>query len=467
MTPEPAEELARARRAFIVAAAGCGKTETVARAAGIHCSGRQLVLTHTHAGVKALKDRLVRVNADKGRVHVDTIAGFALRYAASFPNRSELPSPLPSTTDQWNATYDAARRVLESSFGRTVLEESYAGLFVDEYQDCIEPQHQLVMTMAQTLPCRVVLDPLQGIFDWAGPVVSCDRDLAPSFERLPDLVTPHRWRPVNPELGEWLTEVRGHLLAARPIDLTNAPIRRGGIDVQSQSRECMDVYRAGGSAVAIGKWRNECYSIARRLLGRYTVMEPVECPDLMEWAGRLGTSTSFTRAGVLIEFAAVCMTEVGTALRTASVAFRAGHAVVLRANTANRSVVEALNTLALDGGLPIIGAAMREIEAMPGVVLHRRELWSEMKRAVAACPPLPPTSLRDAAWRVRDSGRNGGRRVELRTVSRTVLVKGLEFDRAIVLNADGLDKRNLYVAITRGSKSLSVLAGGDLLRSVD
>jgi DNA helicase-2/ATP-dependent DNA helicase PcrA len=100
-------------------------------------------------------------------------------------------------------------------------------------------------------------------------------------------------------------------------------------------------------------------------------------------------------------------------------------------------------------------------------VLHRRELWSEMKRAVAACPPLPLTSLRDAAWRVRDSGRNGGRRVELRTVSRTVLVKGLEFDRAIVLNADGLDKRNLYVAITRGSKSLSVLAGGDVLRPVN
>jgi DNA helicase-2/ATP-dependent DNA helicase PcrA len=43
-------------------------------------------------------------------------------------------------------------------------------------------------------------------------------------------------------------------------------------------------------------------------------------------------------------------------------------------------------------------------------------------------------------------------------VSRTVLVKGLEFDHALVLDADSMDAQNLYVAMTRGSRSLTVLS---------
>jgi DNA helicase-2/ATP-dependent DNA helicase PcrA len=61
---------------------------------------------------------------------------------------------------------------------------------------------------------------------------------------------------------------------------------------------------------------------------------------------------------------------------------------------------------------------------------------------------------------VRDRGRQTGRRVEYRTVSRTLLVKGLEFDHAIVLNADAHNRSNLYVALTRGSRSLTVLSSG-------
>jgi hypothetical protein len=51
----------------------------------------------------------------------------------------------------------------------------------------------------------------------------------------------------------------------------------------------------------------------------------------------------------------------------------------------------------------------------------------------------------DVAWEVRDRARRDGRRIERRIVSRTLLIKGLEFDQAIVLNADELDAKNLYV----------------------
>ena len=60
--------------------------------------------------------------------------------------------------------------------------------------------------------------------------------------------------------------------------------------------------------------------------------------------------------------------------------------------------------------------------------------------------------------------RIAGRPVEHRTVSRTLLVKGLEFEHAVVLNGAEHDVRNLYVAMTRGSKSLTVLSESPTMR---
>jgi superfamily I DNA/RNA helicase len=45
-----------------------------------------------------------------------------------------------------------------------VIGSSYAGLFVDEYQDCTRAQHAIVLMLAELLPCRILGDPLQGIF---------------------------------------------------------------------------------------------------------------------------------------------------------------------------------------------------------------------------------------------------------------------------------------------------------------
>lgn len=48
-----------------------------------------------------------------------------------------------------------------------------------------------------------------------------------------------------------------------------------------------------------------------------------------------------------------------------------------------------------------------------------------------------------------------------------LLVKGLEFDHAIVLEADSLSKKELYVALTRGAKSLTIVSSSPTLSPVD
>src|SRR5919106_6423860 len=105
MRNETIDALLETRRGYVVAAAGCGKTEAIAKAIE-HCgdSSRQLVLTHTHAGVKALRDRLLRFRVPEDRFRVDTIAGWCLRYAASFPQVSGLDETTPTAGD-WSLVY--------------------------------------------------------------------------------------------------------------------------------------------------------------------------------------------------------------------------------------------------------------------------------------------------------------------------------------------------------------------------
>lgn len=464
MPDDPAELLAADARLMLVAAAGCGKTETIARAAGSKAAGRQLILTHTHAGVRALKSRIAKVAEHPRSVQIDTIAGFALRYALSYPKLSGLDPKQPVDSMDWLAVCESAIRVVGSSVGRHVLSASYAGLFVDEYQDCTQQQHRLVMAIAQIMPARIVLDPLQEIFGFDGSeMVSLPRDLAPSFERLNDLVTPHRWANTNPQLGEWLTSARRQLEGGRPIDLSTAPVNRGATSRQERWASCRRCALLTGSVVAIGHMPNDVNALTKTLQGRYTVMEPVDSPDLMKWARKLEAARGPSRAQVLIDFAELCITQVGTRLDTAGKAYAAGKLPTIRSTTREPEAVAALSSAVATDDASTLRAAMQAIRAIPGGILHRRELWVDMDRALARSEVDPATPLVDHAWQVRDVGRQRGRRVETRTVSRTLLVKGLEFDHALVLDADALDVNNLYVAITRGRTSLTVLSAGPVV----
>ena len=136
----------------------------------------------------------------------------------------------------------------------------------------------------------------------------------------------------------------------------------------------------------------------------------------------------------------------------------------VRATTRHREAIEALIDVASDPALDAVPSAMSTIEAIPGARMHRRELWREMARTIRAFASGDHPTLPGAGWHVRDRGRRSGRRVERRTVSGTLLVKGLEFDHAVVLNADAHDGPNLYIALTRGSKSLTVLSSDRLVR---
>ena len=69
------------------------------------------------------------------------------------------------------------------------------------------PQHAIILQLADNLPCRLLGDPLQGIFGFNEPLIDWDRDVSPDFDELPPLTVPHRWGN-NAALGRRLLELR-------------------------------------------------------------------------------------------------------------------------------------------------------------------------------------------------------------------------------------------------------------------
>jgi DNA helicase-2/ATP-dependent DNA helicase PcrA len=313
--------------------------------------------------------------------------------------------------------------------------------------------------LAELLPCRIVGDPLQGIFDFDGGI-DWSKEVQPCFPLLHRLDKPWRWQK-NPQLGEWLQEARMLLATGREIDLSTGPISWETHEHRTALNKCLYLpVNSGESVVALmGKVENQSRAFAAKLKGRFTHMEVVECKPLLDAARKLDCVDGPGRAAIVIDFACTCMSGVKSVLKKARDAFVKDRIPKVSSRNKNGKVIEALIDLAQDRSEEAVLQAAKRIEALPDRVIHSRELWQEFK-SVLREGAVAKTSLAEVARKKRERTRYMGRRVDPRTVSRTLLVKGLEFDHAVILNASSkdFDAKNFYVAITRASKSLTVLS---------
>jgi hypothetical protein len=285
---------------YVVAPAGFGKTHLIA-ASLLHANKRQLVLTHTYAGVNALRKKMRQLKVPNTAHHIDTIASWALRLALSYPQASGWTVTRPQR-DQWPQLYAALSGLLDCDFIRRIVRASYDGMYVDEYQDCSLTQHDLVLKLARDLPCRILGDPLQGIFDFNGDAIDWERDVA-HLDLLGKLDTPHRWQRTGaePALGAWLREIRTALDNRQPIDLT-AQSCRGlktfitGDDTTEllirQGNTCRNFQcPPSDTVIAIHGRGNECkakcHDLAMSSHGRFSSIEEIEGKGVFAFVQKL------------------------------------------------------------------------------------------------------------------------------------------------------------------------------------
>jgi superfamily I DNA/RNA helicase len=170
--PGPEIDLLDVRRGAVTSPAGCGKTHLIASALSRHVGRKPiLVLTHTNAGIAALRGRLDGAVVPPSRYRLATIDGFAMRLISTFPKRSAYDPSILQLVDpasNYPTIRDTAVSLLQGKHLSDVLQATYDRLFVDEYQDCSLVQHALAVELAKVLPTCVLGDPMQAIFGSRG-----------------------------------------------------------------------------------------------------------------------------------------------------------------------------------------------------------------------------------------------------------------------------------------------------------
>ena len=471
MAAEPS--LSAIRTGAVVAPAGCGKTQLIVEALRCHEATKPiLVLTHTNAGVAALRGRLDRGRVATKQYRLATLDGWALRLLGTFPQRSGVSSEILRIENP-RAHYPRLRMLavtlLEDGHVDPIITASYDRLIVDEYQDCDVRQHDLVCALARLLDTVVLGDPMQSIFGFGGPMPDWHADVLGRFPLAVQLDTPWRWRNAGTErLGSWLLHARHELGAGRPIDLSASPPEVEWVQLDGTNDYARQIAAGktsaltdGGSVLVVGDGRSPPSQrrFAAAIPGAVTV-EAVDLRDLTTFAAGFDFEDEGAFAS-LIDFADDVMTGVGAAEFIKQVAgLHAGST----GNPPTEAERAALNFLAA----PSPQAAARLLEQIgqqPGVRPHRPEVLRACFAALKACAGPEGITFETAAVAARERGRLVGRPLPQRAVGSTLLLKGLEADVAVILEADKLDSKNLYVAMTRGARRLVLCSRGTQLPS--
>lgn len=200
-------------KSLLISPAGYGKTYTIVECVK-KATDKSLVLTHTHAGIAAIKKKLLSADVPKYKYQVETITSYAQKYVKSFYT-GEIP-PI-NEANYWQFVLGKAEQIFKISHIKKIIKASYKNIFIDEYQDCTISQHKMILALADILPTHILGDPLQGIIDFDEKLVDFSIDLN-DFEVVPELETPHRWYQTgnNRQLGNFIKEVRAKLISNEP-----------------------------------------------------------------------------------------------------------------------------------------------------------------------------------------------------------------------------------------------------------
>ena len=462
----------------VVAAAGCGKTETIARAV-LLCSGRRLILTHTHAGLEALSKRLLKHKVPAERYRLDTIAGWCLRFVLAFPVRSAVSAKAPRKKNEWTAVYEGVARLLEAGAIDEVLRASYAGVFVDEYQDCTSEQHEVIRRLGQRLPTCVFGDPLQSIFDFANQTpVNWQTDVFPLFPKVGQLTTPWRWKNAgNDELAEWLKDVRealesgtGLYLGAKTPSCVSWSQMPTDEDMRTQAiaKQCLEALKSVGTSqnlivIGDGVSSGSRSALAKRLSQQYfSTIEPVNCKELYKAAKDFDAAPAELRWPVVLKFVSDCMTgsEQAELKRALASRISGGKKGVKKFG---ENLLNAAHAASEAGSNLGVLAFLQAINQHNGVRVYRREMLYAMCVALRSKAAGQVDTLAEGVWQAQNRLRHAGRKFGKYSVGSTLLVKGLEFDHAIIGETSPFDKKDWYVALTRAALRVRVVSASRTL----
>lgn len=485
------------QRTLIVAPAGYGKTHTIAECLK-HTQGKQLVLTHTHAGVASLKEKAKKEAIRSNGYHIETISSFSQRYVQAFYTHGNIP-------DQDSKNYHSfiaqkAKIIFQSKIIRTVLKHTYEGLFVDEYQDCTKDQHQLIISLADILPVHILGDPLQGIFDFNNDAVVFETDLA-DFEVFPELPTPYRWHREgnNRKLGDNIKNMRQALINKEPLTLLAD--NDNGFHVISVNpddlRNVESNYRKGLNQLINNPNNNPDYESLLLVVPEYNeIKNGVPFPkggivDRVQIRAQIDFSKSLVLLEAIDDKSFYSLSKKADRIiegivrspkpvkkikkdilealfnKTGLKEWFNDDALIRKNDETKRnksSKVKAKLDIFLSSPSPEnLLDIILEIKNGLKLKYSREEVFFSFLKCLKQSQ-VEMISVYDAMKKNRNTIRRVGRKVHGKCIGTTRLTKGLEFDTVAILDAHKFDcPKHLYVALSRSCKKLIIFTENNIL----
>lgn len=226
---------------------------------------------------------------------------------------------------------------------------------------------------------------------------------------------------------------------------------------------CFDALGMAGSVAVLGQFRPDCVNAASNLRGTCVVMEAIDEKVTSRLLETIDTKGGPEVAEALTEFAvgatAGLASHVSKDKRT-----RLGQGKsFVTTKPELQDAYQAVRSAREDPCPTNLLLAMTELARLPDVTLHCREAWYEVVHSLQLIRYDPTLTAAEALERMRNRTRVAGRRPRDRVVSRPLLVKGLEYDHVVLLEPSRYTAQELYVALTRGSKSVTVLNESSVL----
>lgn len=487
------QEFVDGNKTYLIAPAGYGKTYIIVECLK-YTTGRQLILTHTHAGIASIREKIKNSQVSNDAYALETITGFVQKFVLAFYTGNDLPEQ-----DNGKAYHhfliEKAKKIFAAPIVKQVLRATYKGLFVDEYQDCSKRQHELIMVLATVLPTHILGDPLQGIFDFNGPSVSMESDLE-GFIKFPELETPHRWYNSDSKgLGDFLKELRATLTAKTPIKLaTNkdiglfvAAVKEGGLLTADKSyitkldhiiTNWQNDPNYNSLLIIVPEYENRGVNqgdighrskIKSRIdfTGALTLLEAIDdkmfytlskdADKIFGGMTRVRKKTQKLRTELLDKFFApsklnewikeekwVKKTKAPDKLASAQ--------------------VQALFEAFFEEPAPLkLSEILLAIKKTLKIKNKRQEVFRGFCSALKSAASENIT-VYEAMKRNRNIIRRVGRKVVGKCIGTTLLTKGLEFDTVVIIDAHKFScPKHLYVALTRCCKNLIIFTADDTL----
>ena len=494
MSEEIPVEFLDSKRAFLIAPAGYGKTHTIVSCVKkLSCEKPILILTHTHAGVAALKAKMSKQGVERDRYRIDTISSFIQRYVLSFYKQSEI-GPQEDSRNYFPNVLDKSIILFQKPTIKRIFIESYSHLFVDEYQDCSKKQHKLVEILARYLPTHLFGDPLQGIFDFGEDSSVKFPDDFKNFQPFDFLQTPYRWM-VNGNsatLGAKIKEYR------EILEINDAICIESDVDSNLEVVCHERITDANEQEVLYNQLREKI-----RLLDTDSVL--IIMPSFMETRRR---GLIDDRANMLRRFNVEHQFNLVEAIDDKAYYQCAHHIDALIEDVPSPSINDdylkikdyfkelSFDHRAIDLWFNSSGliskrgieekAFSNNLKRLCDQFIEKRNLQSflellaffyktnrrNIKRPDLARQVLKSleyaiennTSVYEAMVKTKNHIRRNGRKIYGKCFGTTLLTKGLEFDAVILLYADKIeDKRNFYVAISRACKNLIIFTESNQL----